>query len=209
MQDAECSPRDFWDQRYGETELAYGAAANDFLREQAKGLPLGEALCLAEGQGRNAVHLAQLGHRAVAQDLSPVGLQRAVALAEQRGVRLQTLCCDLGDWNPEASSTDLIVAIWMHLPPGLRAQVLRRAVMALRPGGQLILEAYTPEQLALGTGGPPNLELLVEPDSLRQELDGLELTVFNACQRWIQEGPYHWGDSAVVQVRGIKHLPDA
>lgn len=204
MESAEASPRRFWDQRYSETELAYGLAPNDFLREQVAGLPIGEAVCLAEGQGRNAVHLAQLGHRVTAQDLSPVGLQRAAALAAQQGVSLQTLCCDLLDWTPAAASTDLVVAIWMHLPPALRAQVHQRAVMALRPGGQLILEAYTPEQLALGTGGPPSLELLVEPMTLRQELDGLELSVFNVCRRWIEEGPYHRGPSAVVQLRGVK-----
>ena len=204
MDSAGASPRGFWDQRYGETDLAYGAAPNDFLKQQAADLPVGEAICLAEGQGRNAVFLAQLGHRVVAQDLSPVGLQCAAALAAQQGVRLEPLCCDLADWRPTAASTDLIVAIWMHLPLALRAQVHQRAVMALRPGGQLILEAYTPEQLGLGTGGPPRLELLVEPEALRQELDGLELTVFNVCRRWVEEGPYHRGDSAVVQVRGVK-----
>lgn len=201
---ADDSPRAFWDQRYGEAELAYGDTPNDFLRQQAAALPLGNAICLAEGQGRNAVYLAQLGHRVVAQDLSPVGLRRAAALAAQQGVRLETLCCDLADWHPAAASTDLIVAIWMHLPPALRAQVHQRAVMALRPGGQLILEAYTPEQLSLGSGGPPSLDLLMEPQVLRRELDGLELTVFNVCRRWVEEGPYHHGDSAVLQVRGKK-----
>ena len=198
------NPGLFWDQRYGESDWAYGQEANDYLRQQAERLPPGDALCLAEGQGRNAVHLARLGHRVTAQDLSAVGLTCARQLAEQAGVDLITVCSDLADFSPEIASIDLLVAIWMHLPLPLRAVVHSRAVAALRPGGHLILEAYTPEQLALATGGPPSLELLVEPGALRHELAGLELLEFNPCRRVIHEGPYHQGESAVIQVLARK-----
>lgn len=163
-------------------------------------------LCLAEGEGRNAVHLAQLGHRVLAQDLSVVGLAKAEALAQSRGVTIQTCCGDLAAFHPAPQSVDLVVAIWMHLPPPLRAQVLSRAVAALRPGGHLILEDYTPRQLELGIGGPPRLELLCEPEDLCSELADLELLVLQERRRWIAEGPYHHGDSAVVQVLGRKPL---
>ncbi|MFM7269206.1 MAG: class I SAM-dependent methyltransferase [Cyanobium sp.] len=194
----------FWDGRYGEPGYAYGEHPNDFLREQAAALAAGEALCLAEGEGRNAVHLAQLGHRVLAQDLSAVGLAKAEALARSRGVNIETSCGDLAAFQPEPQSVDLVVAIWMHLPAPLRAQVLDRAVAALRPGGHLILEAYTPRQLELGTGGPPQLELLWELEALRSELAGLELLVLQERRRWIEEGPYHHGNSAVLQILGRK-----
>ena len=74
-----------WDQRYGGDAYFYGTEPNDFLREQAAVLPPGRALCLAEGEGRNAVHLAQLGHAVLAQDLSSVGLAKARQLAAQIG----------------------------------------------------------------------------------------------------------------------------
>jgi SAM-dependent methyltransferase len=199
-------PASFWSGRYAELGYAYGEQPNDFLLDQAAALPPGDALCLAEGEGRNAVHLAQLGYRVLAQDLSAVGLAKAVALAQSRGVTIQTCCGDLAAFHPAPQSVDLVVAIWMHLPPPLRAQVLSRAVAALRPGGHLILEAYTPRQLELGTGGPPQLELLCEPEDLRSELAGLELLVLQERRRWIAEGPYHHGDSAVVQVLGRKPL---
>ena len=106
-------------------------------------------------------------------------------------------------WNswpaPAPQSVDLVVAIWMHLPPELRAQVHTRAIAALRPGGPLILEAYTPRQLAFGTGGPPMEALLIEPEQLR-----LELLVLEERERWISEGPYHHGQSAVVRALGQK-----
>ena len=199
-------PAGFWNRRYAEPGYAYGDQPNDFLRERATALPPGDVLCLAEGEGRNAVHLAQLGHRVLAQDLSAVGLAKAEALAQSRGVTIQTCCGDLAAFHPAPQSVDLVVAIWMHLPPPLRAQVLSRAVAALRPGGHLIIEAYTPRQLELGTGGPPQLELLCEPADLRSELAGLELLVLQERRRWIEEGPYHHGDSAVVQVLGRQPL---
>jgi SAM-dependent methyltransferase len=204
---ASADPQRFWDARYGEPGLAYGSEPNDFLREQAAQLPTGEALCLAEGEGRNGVYLAERGHRVTVQDLSAVGLAKAEKLAAERGVTLSTSCGDLQDFKPAAESTDLVVAIWMHLPSQLRAAVLARAISALRPGGHLILESYTPRQLALGTGGPPTLDLLVEPEQLRDELAGLELLVLQERQRPIDEGPYHQGMSAVVQAVGRK--PDA
>ena len=197
-------PRRFWDNRYAEPDWAYGREPNDFLQEQAQQLKAGEALCLAEGQGRNAVHLATLGHRVTAQDLSPVGLNRAERLAQERGVAIHCLCCDLNDLQLEPESTDLVVAIWMHLPPDLRARVHADAVRALRPGGHLILEAYTPRQLTLGTGGPPTADLLIEPDQLRLELKGLDWLVLREQERWIEEGPYHRGQSAVAQALGRK-----
>jgi SAM-dependent methyltransferase len=199
-------PRAFWDGRYGQAGFAYGQEPNDFLRQQAAALPCGEALCLAEGEGRNAVHLARLGHRVIAQDLSAVGLEKARQLAQQQGVPLTTVCGDLADFVPAPASVDLVVAIWMHLPPALRAAVHRRAVAALRPGGHLILEAYTPRQLELATGGPPQRELLIEPEVLRAELAGLELLQLQEQRRWVEEGPFHRGESAVVQVLGRKPL---
>ncbi len=65
-----------------------------------QGVPPGDVLCLAEGEGRNAVHLAQLGHRVLAQDLTAVGLAKAEALAQSRGVTIQTCCGDLAAFHP-------------------------------------------------------------------------------------------------------------
>ena len=196
--------QDFWDQRFRESGYAYGTEPNDFLRASVAKLPPGDALCLAEGGGRNAVHLALKGHRVTAQDLSPVGLEKAQQLAQDQGVNLTCVRGDLREFKPEPESVDLVVAIWMHLAPELRALVHRRAVRALRPGGHLILEAYTPEQLRHGTGGPPNPELLITAQQLQNELQGLTWLELQETERRIEEGPLHQGQSAVVQAFGQK-----
>ena len=53
-----------WDQRYSETGFAYGTEPNDFLKSAYAHIPEGgHVLCLAEGEGRNAVFLARQGFR--------------------------------------------------------------------------------------------------------------------------------------------------
>ncbi|MBN9159656.1 MAG: SAM-dependent methyltransferase, partial [Myxococcales bacterium] len=60
----------FWDERFRGDEYAYGREPNDFLRAEAHRIPAGPVLCLAEGEGRNAVFLARLGHEVTAIDFS-------------------------------------------------------------------------------------------------------------------------------------------
>lgn len=189
-----------WDARYAEAGFAYGTEPNDFLRAEATRLaPGSRVLCLAEGEGRNAVFLAGLGHTVHAVDGSAVGLQKASALAASRGVALSTEVADLADWDPGEARWDAIVSIWAHLPPPIRAALHRRVVNALAPGGLLLLEAYTPEQVALGTGGPPSAAMMMTPEGLRSELTGLVFERLEALEREVSEGRYHQGRSAVLQ----------
>ena len=198
-------PKGYWDQRFAGEEFVYGKQPNDFLRQQAAGLAAGQALCLAEGEGRNAVFLAELGHQVCAQDISPVGLRKAKALALQKGVSITTLCCDLAALDLKPNSLDLIAAIWMHVEPEIRARVFEQAVAALRPGGHLLIEAYHPQQLNFSSGGPTRRELLIEAAQLQQELATLEPLILQEIERTITEGSAHQGRSAVVQFFG--HRP--
>ena len=163
-----------WDERYSGEAYAYGTEPNAFLAEMATGLPKGRILCIGEGEGRNAVWLAQGGYGVTAVDASSVGLAKARRLAASRGVKISTVHADLAELHIEPDSWDGIVSIFCHLPPALRAAVHRRCVSGLRRGGMMLLEAYTPRQLAYRTGGPPTAELMMDVDTLRSELAGLE-----------------------------------
>lgn len=192
--------RTFWDERYSEPGLVYGSQANDFLVQVADRLPTGRALCLGEGEGRNAVFLAERGMEVVAVDLSKAGLDKAARLAAERGVALTTVVADLADFVIEPAGWDVITAIWCHLPQPLRGQVHRAVVAGLRPAGVFVLEAYTPSQLQRGTGGPRSLDLLSSLAELREELAGLELLHAVEREREVHEGAYHNGPSDVVQI---------
>lgn len=193
--------KDFWNERYKEEEFAYGEEPNDFLREVAGHIPKsGKVLCLAEGQGRNAVWLAQEGHDVLAVDQAEAGLERARELAQRRGVTISTQAADLFEWKPPEEAFDAVVAIFAHLPAPKRAQMHLWAAQALKPGGVAIVELYSPRQLEYKTGGPPVIELLVEPEDLRREFESLEIMHLKERVRDIQEGAYHRGKSAVVQL---------
>lgn len=194
-----------WDEKYGAPGHYYGTEPNGFLRENHAVIPAGgRVLCLAEGEGRNAVFLAQQGYQVVAVDQSPVGLRKAEALAAERGVRIETVVADLADYRIEPGRWDGIVSIWCHLPQPLRAAVYGQAVAGLKVGGTFLLEAYTPEQLRYGTGGPKSADLMPTLAELRGELAGLDLVHAVEREREVHEGQGHFGLSAVVDIVAVK-----
>ena len=198
-----------WEQRYAEDEYAYGTAPNDFVREVADRIPAGPVLCLAEGQGRNAVFLAERGHATTAVDASATGMARAAELATARGVTIETVVSDLAHFEIARGQITAghwagIVSVFAHVPPPLRAAVHRQVVAGLRPGGVFVLEAYTPAQIGRGTGGPPVAELTMTLAGLQKELDGLEIVIGHERIREVIEGRYHTGEAAVVQLLARK-----
>jgi SAM-dependent methyltransferase len=190
----------FWNERYRAEEYAYGREPNEFLRAEAHRIPAGRVLCLAEGEGRNAVFLAGLGHRVTAVDFSTEGLRKVERLAAERNVVVETVEADLTAYEPEVFAFSGIVAIFAHLPPAVRKHVHGWISRALRSGGVFILEAYTPAQIALNTGGPRDPALLMTLDALRDELVPLTIEIGREVERQIDEGAFHGGPSATVQV---------
>ncbi|MDD2898704.1 MAG: class I SAM-dependent methyltransferase [Desulfuromonadaceae bacterium] len=193
-----------WNERYSESGYTYGTAPNDFLVSVVDAIPRGRLLSLAEGEGRNAVYLASLGHDVTAVDGSEVGLRKAETLAAERGVAITTVHADLGGYIIEAGQWDSIVACYCHLPPSIHTPLYRAAVQGLRPGGVFVLEAFCKEQLAYGTGGPPSLDLLMSLDELKQELEGLEFVCARQVERDVREGSGHTGLASVIQIMGVK-----
>ncbi len=194
-----------WDQRYDREDYVYGTEPNEFLAQQAHRLRTGsQVLTLCEGEGRNAVFLAGQGHRVTGVDGSAVGLDKARKLAQQKGVEIETQVLDLAQFDPGESCWDAVVSIFAHVPPAVRQQVHQKVVRALRPGGLFILEAYTPEQIGRGTGGPPNEALMMNIERLEAELTGLKFLLAEEKLRPVREGTGHTGDGQVVQLVGRK-----
>lgn len=192
--------RQVWDDRYSAEHYVFGTEPNDFLRACVPRLTPGDAVCLAEGEGRNAVHLAGAGFRVTSFDLSEVGVAKARSLAADRGVEVDARVGDLAEVDLGRDRWDLVVSVFVHLPPTVRRSLHERVVRALRPGGAFLLEAYTPAQIGRGTGGPPVAELTMTLDELRTELDGLVLEHAAEVERDVVEGVGHTGAASVVQV---------
>ena len=197
-----------WDQRYSEEGFAYGTEANDFLKAEFTRIPKGgRVLCLAEGEGRNAVFLAKQGYVVTGVDQSSVGLDKAKNLAVENGVEITTIVTDLADYDPGSEAWDGIVSIWAHTPTELRKKLHRQVVRALKKGGIFILESYTPRHIEMdGIGGPPpsSMEMFMSLDALKTELEGLDFVIATETERNVSEGKYHQGQSAVVQLVACK-----
>ena len=190
-----------WDARYAEPGWAFGTEPNDFLAEQAHWLPPGgRVLCLAEGEGRNAVWLARRGHDVTAVDTARVGLDKAARLASSYGVALTTECADLADFAFAPDAWDGVVSIFAHVPVPVRQRVHTALPRTLRPGGVLLLEAYRPQQLQRGTGGPPDDARMLDLERLRAELGSLDWLLAREVERRVLEGRYHTGMASVVQL---------
>ncbi len=198
-----------WDARFAGAGFLYGTEPNTFIAGVAMQIPAGgPVLCLAEGEGRNAVHLARLGHAVTAVDGSAVGLAKAARLAAVHGVTLTTIAANLEAYAIAPGAWAGIVATWAHLPPALRRRVHADVVRGLAPGGVYLLEAYTPAQLAFGTGGPKDPALCMTLAALREELRGLEFIIGRECERDVIEGTGHTGRAAVVQVLARRPRPE-
>ncbi|MBU2964134.1 class I SAM-dependent methyltransferase [Amphritea sp. 2_MG-2023] len=194
-----------WDQRYSGENFVYGTEPNEFLVEQAYRIPQGSVLCLAEGEGRNAVYLAQKGYEVHAIDLSTIGRDKAMSLAEKTGTRIRYDVGDLTHLEIAPEHWSGIVSIFAHSPSALRRELHKKVVSGLQPGGVFILEAFSPNQLnSSGLGGPKDLDMLMSLLDLKQELAELDLLLARECLRPVNEGELHRGECSVIQLVGVK-----
>ncbi len=190
-----------WNKRYARDDYFYGTQPNTFLAEHA-GKLTGPVLSLAEGEGRNGVYLASLGLDVLGVDGSSVGLEKAQKLAKEQGVSIETQIVDLTTYTPPAEAFGAVVSIFAHLPSPDRRRLHGLVVQALKPGGILLLEGYSKAQLEqnYGTGGPPYLDMLLDPADLQQDFADLDIQLIHQIERDVVEGTGHTGLASVVQV---------
>jgi SAM-dependent methyltransferase len=197
--DPQATAGEQWDKRFDVERYLYGTEPVEFLRDNIDRLPKGKALCLAAGEGRNAVWLAGQGYDVTAMDASPIGLEKAVALATEKGVSIGT---DVGDlqhgYDMGESEWDLITDFYYHNPAMIPA-VMR----ALKPGGMFVLQNFSIDQLETNRFGPKNPDYLVKPNEMLKLFDGYRILHYEDTVVDLDEG-MHQGASAVVRMIVVK-----
>lgn len=193
-----------WDQRYDQDDYFYGDEPNHFVGPEVSVLARGRGLFLAEGEGRNAVFAAGLGHRVLALDNSWVGRDKALRLAELKGVQLEYRLCDLvaDAWGDEAF--DFVVLCFAHLPPELMGIVHARAVASLKPGGRLIHCSFARSQFGRKSGGPPRLDWLHDLKVLKMQYTGVDFDQAVEHEVELNEAAGHRGLAMVIEISGTK-----
>lgn len=191
-----------WSTRYRDAgeDYVFGTAPNRFLVGQAALLSSGTtALSVADGEGRNAVWLAGQGLAVTATEISPVALEKARKLAAGRRVEVDFVLADAVSWAYPEAAFDFVVAVFIQFAdPAQRARIFAGMQRALKPGGHLIVQGYTPRQLEYRTGGPSAPENLYTADMLRTAFAGLEILHLQEYEDVLEEGVGHKGRSALV-----------
>jgi SAM-dependent methyltransferase len=146
-----------WDERYAENQQ-WSTGPNAQVAELLAGLPPGDAVDLAAGEGRHALWLAGLGWRVTAVDFSAVGLARG---RRQPGAeRVSWVTADVLAWTAPPASLDLVLVAYLHLPEPVTVALLTRAVGWLRPGGRLLVLGHDVANIEHGVGGPQEPAIL-------------------------------------------------
>lgn len=175
-----------WDDRYSTGDLVWSADANRFIVDVCTSLPVGRALDLAAGEGRNSIWLASLGWQVTAVDFSQVALDRGRRLAGDRGPevseRITWVAADLAHYRPASHAFDLVVIAYLQVPAPLRHAAVVAAAAALAPGGRLVVVAHDRSNLVDGVGGPQDPDVLYGTADVAADLDGTGLTVTRSEQ---------------------------
>lgn len=189
-----------WEDRYRSHEdYLFGTAPAKFLTENPwLVIPNGTALAVSDGEGRNGVHLAASGMHVTSFDLSPTAVGRARALAAGRGVSIDARVSDWKAWEWERPF-DLVLGIFIQfMRPEYRPAQLADLARTLKPGGRVVLHGYTPEQVALGTGGPSDPAQMWTPQILIAAFPGWRIERLATYEREVREGRGHVGRSALI-----------
>lgn len=196
-----------WDERYAAAERVWSVGPNQFVAAELAGLPAGAALDLGCGEGRNAIWLARRGWTVTALDFSAVAVERGRRAAGDLPITWQ-----VGDaLTAPLPRVDLVVIAYLQLPAGQRRTAVRRAFAALNPGGTFFAVAHDSTNLAEGTGGPQDPEVLYTAEDLLSDLEDEPLTVVRAerVPRTVSQPDDHGGgpdltawDALVRLIRG-------
>lgn len=195
-----------WQTRFSVPDYVFGKGPNYFLASCKALLPKsGKALAVADGEGRNGVWLAEQGLDVTSLDFSEAAQQKAAALAKERGVKLTLIHGDVHTWNYPDAAFDVVAEIFTQFStPPERAQKWAGMRRALKPGGLLIIQGYTPKQLDYGTGGPKERDQLYTRPMLEQAFGDLRDVKITEEEREIHEGTGHGGMSAVIALTAWK-----
>lgn len=193
------NPLERWNSRFSREDYLFGEQPNAFLVEKVLLLNPGRTLCIADGEGRNSVWLAEQGHQVEAFDFSPVAVEKAKKLAQRRGVQGSFVCSTWQDYPFESNSFDNVVGVFFQFAsPEERSRLFAKLSVCLRPGGVLLIQGYGKDQLKYNTGGPGVLENLYDEALLKQAFPDFEVLHSASYTDVIDEGDGHRGMSALV-----------
>jgi len=133
-------------------------------------------------------------------------MEKLARLAARRGVAVATQLSDVGAADLGVERWDGIVNVFCHLPSAGRPDLLARVLRALRPGGVFLTEQFSLDQLAYGSGGPKDADLLVGLGEFERAFEGADILLASKEVVILDEGPFHQGSASVIRFIARKPL---
>jgi len=191
-----------WNTRFAVDDYVFGRTASQFVvRMEPKLARKSRVLCVADGEGRNSVYLAQRGHDVSANDFSANAIAKAKKLAMEAGVVISHARVDLETWEWPKQAYDAAFAVFFQFAqPAARDRIFTELKRTVVPGGRIFLHGYTLKQLEYRTGGPPDAERLYTEDLLKDAFADCTIEVLASYEAELQEGAGHSGRSALVDL---------
>ncbi|QLG44746.1 class I SAM-dependent methyltransferase [Costertonia aggregata] len=201
----------FWEERYGASEYAYGKEPNVFFKECLDKLSPGNILLPADGEGRNGVYAATQGWEVISTDLSRSGKEKTMQLAKDFNVSLDYEVGDILEMDFPEKSFDAIALIYAHFTGNKVSEIHQKLVKLLKPGGIIIFEAYSEKNLEYKkvdhkVGGPMDIDMLFSKDKIKRDFKGFQIIQLEELDVQLSEGSFHNGIGNVVRFVGKKHL---
>lgn len=195
-----------WQARFSSPDYTFGKEPNEFLVSCRLLLPRsGKALAVADGEGRNGVWLAKQGLDVLSIDFSPAAQAKARALAAENEVDVTFEQADVHAWPYPDAAFDVVAEIFTQFStPAERPRKWAGMRRALKRGGLLIVQGYTPKQLVHGTGGPKQVDQLYTRELLDSAFGDMTEVTITEEERVLNEGPGHSDMSAVIGLTARK-----
>jgi hypothetical protein len=192
--------QDFWDSRYSEDGYAYGSEPNVFFKEFIDSNPAGRGLFPAEGEGRNSIYAATKGWQVTAIDYSVTAKIKAELLAAKKDVHIDYVLSDLMAYEPPTEAFDCLFLFFVHFPEDFRQILHHNLLEGLKVGGKVVLEAFHKKQLGKESGGPKDISMLYDEETLRSDFDSLKIISMAQLNTVLEEGKYHNGEAEIIRM---------
>ncbi len=202
--------KEFWDERYGAKDYAYGETPNDYFKSALNTYqPKGKLLLPAEGEGRNAVYAAQLGLDVTAFDISVEGQKKANQLASKHQVNIDYRVGDFLKMDFPLNTFESLGLIYAHFPPPLKTPIYEKIHTLIKPGGLVILEGFSKNHIPLQqanpkVGGPKHIDFLFSEATIKQDFPNYDIVELTESEVELNEGDFHIGTAKVIRFIGRK-----
>ncbi len=133
--------RDRWNRSLvDDTNYSFNKEANNLLVQTTSAVDPGKALCVAMGQGRNALFLSRTGWEVTGFDLADRAIAQAEAKAKKENLSLTTKIASFESFDYGSNQWDLIT--WLYGGCLQIDGIGNKIKEALKPGGLFVFEFF-------------------------------------------------------------------